>query len=133
MTETYHGLDILLEGVRPTPAALGGFAGKAAALGVARLTVDGESMVFGGAPEVDLSGATVKLPPGAFLQASREAEGELVALVREGVGGAKRVADLFAGLGTFTLALARTAAADAYEADEAALAALAEAREGRRS
>lgn len=127
LTETLKGLDILLEGVRPAPASLGAFAAKAAALGVARLTVDGESMVFGDAPEVDLSGAKVRLPPGAFLQASPEAEAKLVGLVRDGVEGAKRVADLFAGLGTFTLALARTAAVDAYEADEAALAALAEA------
>jgi 23S rRNA (uracil1939-C5)-methyltransferase len=37
------------------------------------------------------------------------------------------VADLFAGLGTFTFPLARRAAVDAYEADEAALSALAEA------
>ena len=69
----------------------------------------------------------MRLPPGAFLQASREAEATLVELVSEGVQGAKRLADLFAGLGTFTFALARDAAVDAYEADEAALAALAEA------
>ena len=127
MTETLTGLDIVLEGVRPSPAALGAFAGKAGTLGVARLTADGEGIVLGGAPEVDLSGARVKLPPGAFLQASREAEFELVRLVLEGVGTAKRVADLFAGLGTFTLALARSSAVHAYESDEAALAALAEA------
>jgi 23S rRNA (uracil1939-C5)-methyltransferase len=103
------------------------FARQAAALGVARLTVDGESITTSGLPEVDLSGVKVKLPPGAFLQASREAETAMVDLVRDGVGPAKRVADLFAGLGTFTFALARTAAVDAFEADEAALTALAEA------
>ena len=81
----------------------------------------------GGTPEVDLSGVQVKLPPGAFLQASRQAEAELVKLMLQGAGGAERVADVFAGLGTFTLALARTSAVDADEADEAALAALAEA------
>ena len=48
-------------------------------------------------------------------------------LVREGVGDARRIADLFAGLGTFTFALARAAAVDAFEADEAALEVLAEA------
>jgi 23S rRNA (uracil1939-C5)-methyltransferase len=42
-----------------------------------------------------------------------------------GVGGAKRIADLFTGLGTFALAPARSASVDAYEAAEAALAALA--------
>ena len=106
---------------------MGAFAGKAASLGVARLTADGESMAPGAPPEIDLSGARVRLPPGAFLQASGAAEAVLVGLVREGVGGAKRVADLFAGLGTFTFALARDAAVDAFEADEAALHALEEA------
>jgi hypothetical protein len=44
---------------------------KAAELGLARLTVDGETMALLATPTVNLSGATVKLPPGAFLQASR--------------------------------------------------------------
>ncbi|MGE5260588.1 MAG: class I SAM-dependent RNA methyltransferase [Actinomycetota bacterium] len=127
VTDTESGLDILLEGARPSPASLGACAGQAGALGVARLTAGKESIVLGAAPEVDLSGVQVKLPPGAFLQASREAEGEMVALVREGVSGAKRIADLFAGLGTFAFALARSGQVDAYEADDAALAALAEA------
>jgi 23S rRNA (uracil1939-C5)-methyltransferase len=127
VTETLSGLDVLVEGIRPGPAAMGAFAGQAGALGVARLTAGKENIALDGVPEVDLSGVAVKLPPGAFLQASRAAEGELVGLVRKGVSGAKHVADLFAGLGTFTLALAWSASVDAYEADEAALAALAEA------
>ena len=44
LTETVSGLDIVLEGVSPSLATLGAFAGKAASLGVARLTVDGESI-----------------------------------------------------------------------------------------
>src|SRR3990170_6873518 len=127
VTETGSGLDIVVEGIKPAPASLGAFAGKAAPLGVARLTADGESMAPGGPPEVDLSGARVRLPPGAFLQASGAAEAVLAGLGREGVGGAKRLADLFAGLGTFTFALARDIAVDAFEADEAALHTLEEA------
>ena len=127
VTDTENGLDIVIEGVRPTPATLGAFAGKAASLGLARLTADGESMAPGDPPEIDLSGARVRLPPGAFLQASGAAEAVLAGLVREGVGGAKHLADLFAGLGTFTFALARDAAVDAFEADEAALHALEDA------
>ena len=72
-----------------------------------------------------LSGVEVSLPPGAFLQASRESEAVLVGLVKEGVGRAKRVADLFAGIGTFTFALAASAEVDAFEEDEEAIAALA--------
>ena len=45
------------------------------------------------------------LPIGAFLQATEDGEVALVAAVREAVGEAKRTADLFAGHGTFTLAL----------------------------
>ena len=127
VTETDNGLDIVVEGVRSAPAALAAFVRQAPALGVARLTAGGESITTRAAPEVDLSGVKVKLPPGTFLQASREAETVMTGLVREGVGAAKRVADLFAGLGTFTFALARSAAVDAFEADEAALTALAEA------
>ena len=122
VTETDNGLDIVVEGVRSAPAALAAFVRQ-----VARLTVGGKSITTRAALEVDLSGVKVKLPPGTFLQASREAETVMTGLVREGVGVAKRVADLFAGLGTFTFALARSAAVDAFEADEAALTALAEA------
>jgi len=69
----------------------------------------------------------VTLPPGAFLQASIASEAVLVDLVREFVGKAKHVADLFAGLGTFTFALASRASVDAFEEDQAALAALGDA------
>jgi 23S rRNA (uracil1939-C5)-methyltransferase len=99
ITETHSGLDIVVDGVRPAPAAMAEFAGQARVLGVARLTLDGESIAMESAPEVDLSGAKVRLPPAAFLQASREAESALVELVRDGVGAVKRVSDLFAGLG----------------------------------
>lgn len=127
VTETLGGLDLVLEGARPKAAALGTFAGEAASLGVARLTIDGESIGPVRAPEIELAGVSVRLPPGAFLQASSEAEAVMAGLVRDGVGDAKRIADLFAGLGTFTFALARQAAVDAFEQDEAALHALAEA------
>jgi 23S rRNA (uracil1939-C5)-methyltransferase len=124
VTETENGLDVLLEGVRPAPEALGAFAGKAASLGIARLTVGGESIGPVAAPELSLSGVSVKLPAGAFLQTSADAENMLTELVREGVGRAKRIADLFAGLGTFTFALARHAAVDAFETDREAIDAL---------
>ncbi|PCG15829.1 MULTISPECIES: class I SAM-dependent RNA methyltransferase [Sphingomonas] len=54
---------------------------------------------------ITLGNVPVPLPPAAFLQATREGEAALVAAVREAVGDAGIVADLFAGLGTFALAL----------------------------
>lgn len=55
---------------------------------------------------VELEGVVVELPPGAFLQASLEAEAGIRAGIREALGDAGRVADLFAGCGTFALPLA---------------------------
>ncbi len=54
---------------------------------------------------VTLSGIPVALPVGAFLQATQDGEVALVAAVRDVVRAAPRIADLFAGLGTFALAL----------------------------
>lgn len=54
---------------------------------------------------VTLSGVAVPLPHGAFLQATAEGEAALVAAMREAIGPARTIADLFAGLGTFALAL----------------------------
>ena len=79
------------------------------------------------APAVTLAGVKVKLPPQAFLQATREGEAALQSHVLELTKGAKNVVDLFSGLGTFTFALARHAKIHAVEQDGAALAALAAA------
>ncbi|MCG5243854.1 class I SAM-dependent RNA methyltransferase [Azospirillum doebereinerae] len=83
---------------------------------------------FGGVPIVP--------PPGAFLQASAEGEAALVAAVLKAVGGAvgaaARVADLFAGLGTFSVPLAQRAAVHAVEGDAAAVAALSRSVQGLR-
>ena len=126
VTETETGLDIVVEGVRLRESALARLAGEAGTLGLARITVGGESLMLA-PPTVRFGPALVKLSPGAFLQASPQAEAVMTALVTDGVAGAKRIADLFAGLGTFTFGLAQASAVDAYETDEAALGALAEA------
>ena len=125
VTAAEQGLDIVVEGIRPSPALFARLATAAPSFGAARITLDGESLALRGTPTAALSGVEVSLPPGAFLQASREAEQVLVSLVKESAGRAKHIADLFAGVGTFTFALAGTAAVDAFEEDEEAIAALA--------
>lgn len=70
---------------------------------------------------VSSSGIPVFFPPGSFLQATEDGEDALVRAVQEALAGAKGVADLFAGLGTFALA---TKAAYAAEASRDAVAAL---------
>jgi 23S rRNA (uracil1939-C5)-methyltransferase len=71
--------------------------------------------------------AAVKLPPDVFLQPTRDGEAVLQSQVLAGVGGAKTIADLFAGCGTFALPLAVQARVHAVEQDGTMLAALAAA------
>ena len=51
-------------------------------------------------------GVTVDLPPGGFLQASLEGEQAIQQAVIEGIGKARRVADLYAGSGSIALPVA---------------------------
>jgi 23S rRNA (uracil1939-C5)-methyltransferase len=90
---------------------------------LARLTLDqgfGPDAFWEPEPvTVTLSGVPVPYPSGAFLQATRDGEAALVGAAREWLAGAGRVADLFAGLGTFAFALdgavlAAEAARDAH-------------------
>ena len=105
-----RGPDVLLEGVSAegleATEALTGFA---AAHGLARLSIDdgyGPMTVWEPEPvTITLGGVAVPLPHDAFLQATEDGQAVLVAAMREAVGGATIVADLFAGLGTFALAL----------------------------
>jgi 23S rRNA (uracil1939-C5)-methyltransferase len=132
VTRTVDGIDVLLGLKRePGPRECRSLAGVEA---VGRFSWRGED---GGVPEpllqlrrlhVSLSGQAVEFPPGAFLQPSPEGEAELVRLVRDGCAGARRVFDLHAGLGTFAFALAGDGATvKAFEADEAAVAAMRQA------
>lgn len=56
-------------------------------------------------PVLEVSGIPVEIPPGVFLQASVEAERILSELVAAAADGS-RVADLYCGVGTFSLPLA---------------------------
>ena len=88
--------------------------------GLARLSLDqGYGMEDFWAPEpvtVTLAGVQVGFPSGAFLQATADGEAALAGAVRDWLGGSKRVADLFAGLGTFAFALAGPTSVVAAEA-----------------
>ena len=91
---------------------------------LARLTVAGEVIVTRRPPVQDLGGIAVVPPPGAFLQATAEGEAALRNAVLEAAGKARRVADLFAGAGTFALPLARGSEVLAVESDAGLLDAL---------
>ncbi len=79
-----------------------------------------------GPATIALSGVVVAPPPGAFLQASREGEAAIVAGVLAGLpqDGRTPVIDLYAGIGTLSLAIATRRRVVAFEGDAAAIAAL---------
>ena len=84
-----------------------------------------EIIIMAKEPVIAFGGANVVVPAGGFLQASAAAEAVLTGLVLEHVGSQGKVADLYAGVGTFALALAaRGANVVAFDGDERAIAAL---------
>jgi 23S rRNA (uracil1939-C5)-methyltransferase len=95
-----------------------------APLGLARLSLDGETLLLARAPVLRVGTALVELPTQGFLQATEAAETILAGLVADALGGAKSIADLFCGIGPFALRLAETARVFAADSDRAAIAAL---------
>ena len=128
VTATESGLDVDVRGTGPLGAsARQRLIAAAQALGLARLSNHGETLIEREAPILTMGRARLSPPPGAFLQATLAGERALVDAVRKGAGSAHRVADLFAGVGTFALRLAETAHVQAVETDAPALAALSKA------
>ncbi len=112
LTETDSGIDVLLVStLRWTPAARARMIDFAAAQDLARVSLARPReagaevlverrpvrMIFGDVP--------VSLPPGTFLQATAEGERALTDFVLAAAAGAREAADLFAGIGTFSLPL----------------------------
>ncbi|MEM7508862.1 MAG: class I SAM-dependent RNA methyltransferase [Pseudomonadota bacterium] len=125
LTLTEGGVDVAVFDAKeidgPGRALLAGAANRAS---VARLSWNGEAVITRTQPLVAMGRAKVELPPGGFLQATEEGEAALVSAVRQAVGPALRIADLYAGSGTFTLPLASHADITAVEGDATAVEAL---------
>ena len=128
VTQTETGLDIAFRSPRKlTPALTASIAQAFAAANIARIAFNGDILFEQRIPQIGFDGIMVALPPHMFLQSTREGEVLLQARVSALTEGAKRIADLFAGLGTFSLPLARRSKVHAVEQEPEALAALAEA------
>ncbi|TCT37342.1 class I SAM-dependent RNA methyltransferase [Martelella mediterranea] len=124
--ETETGLDISFSGLK-TPSEKRRQAAIRAAMtvkGIARLTLDDEIIVEPVKPALQIDGTKVFPPPASFAQTTERAEDAMAALVLSHLKGAKSVADLFSGFGTFALRLARKAQVHAVEFDQKALEAL---------
>ncbi len=130
VTVTDSGLDVSVTGGKALEEGAEGAARRmdlaaiAGAHDLARLTWGDEPIALNRPPALRFGAAVIHPPPGAFLQATAEGEAALVRLVKEGVGEAARIADLFAGCGTFALPLSERAEVLAVEGDAALTGAL---------
>lgn len=125
ITATQTGLDVdvrgcgeLEEGPRRALIA------EAARLDLARVSNHGQVVIERRPPVLPMGRAVLQPPPGAFLQATQAGEELLAQLALDRAGKARRVLDLFSGVGTFALRLAEKATVHAVENDRAALTAL---------
>jgi 23S rRNA (uracil1939-C5)-methyltransferase len=96
----------------------------AARLDLSRLSIHGDVIVERRPPAIPMGRSAVVPPAGSFLQATRLGEETLAGLVTGACERAKRVADLFAGSGPFSLRLAEKAEVHAVEYDQGSTAAL---------
>jgi 23S rRNA (uracil1939-C5)-methyltransferase len=125
VTSSKYGLDVAVQNGKPLDGPLQQeLAQLCDQLGLARLSWDGEAIAMRNPPHQQFGKAQVTPPSGAFLQATHHGEAALLAAVKEAVGDADRVADLFAGCGTFSLPLAETARVHAVESEAEMLSAL---------
>ena len=127
-TATDAGLDIDIRGagklefdLTQTLIAL------AATHGLARLSNHGVTLIERRQPLLRIGRARIAPPAGGFLQATTLGEQALADLALAEITSEKRIADLFAGVGTFALRLAERAEVHAVEQEQAALSALSKA------
>jgi 23S rRNA (uracil1939-C5)-methyltransferase len=119
ITQTQTGFDVDVRGHGPMKDAerlsLIDLAGR---LDLSRLSIHGDVVVERRPPAILMDRASVVPPAGSFLQATRLGEEVLAGLVTEACAKAKRVADLFAGSGPFSLRLAEKSEVHAVEYDK---------------
>ncbi|QZO00895.1 class I SAM-dependent RNA methyltransferase [Chenggangzhangella methanolivorans] len=131
VTATDTGLDLDVRGLGPLPEPMRlKLVRLAEELDLSRLSIHGEAVVARRKPTLAVGRASLAPPPGGFLQATELGERTLAELALEGVGKAKRVADLFCGSGAFALRLAERAEVYAADTEKPAIAALDAAARG---
>ncbi|MDZ7824353.1 MAG: RNA methyltransferase [Ahrensia sp.] len=123
--DTQTGFDIAIESpIKLTDDNRRAITSHVMKTSIARVNVNGETIIEKTKPRLDLSGFIVGPPAGAFVQAVKTIEDAMVRLIADHLGSCKRVADLFSGSGTFSLPLARASSVYAVEGQPEALVAL---------
>lgn len=125
VTRSLAGADVAVTGGKPLDAPIQmEMARLCEAHKIARLTWNGETVALRAAPVQRFGRALVAPPPGVFLQATAEGEAALLQAVALAIGSARKVVDLFAGAGTFSIPLAERAEVHAVEGEASMIAAL---------
>ncbi|MEX0344894.1 MAG: class I SAM-dependent RNA methyltransferase [Rhizobiaceae bacterium] len=125
VTETESGLDVgISDADRISDNLRRALTTFAVAHRFARISIDGEVIIEPAKPVIRFGDVAITPPPGGFLQATARAETLISELVISHLRKSKRVADLFAGSGTFALRLAKNSIVHAVENDAVALQAL---------
>lgn len=125
ITATNEGLDVELRGSgRPPDNIIQSLINVSQQADVARLSVHGEVLIERRRPAITVGRSSVVPPPGSFLQATSRGEEVLATEVVRAASGARKVVDLFSGIGPFSLRLAQSADVHAVEGQAAMLASL---------
>lgn len=125
MLEAQNGIDLAFYFAgKASDKKLRDLISKPSAQKFIRLTVNSEIVFESKKPILSAGMAFVSPPPEAFVQASIEAERDMVELVTKHLEKCKKVADLFSGFGVFALRLAENSQVYAAETSTPALAAM---------
>ncbi|PIT69515.1 class I SAM-dependent RNA methyltransferase [Bartonella tribocorum] len=122
ITRVENGLDVALSGCTVHHESLRQkMINAALSYGITRLSVEGEVLIEREKPVIYLGDVRVEFPSGGFLQATCEAENIMGNIILTHLKKAKNALDLFSGVGTFTLRMAKKMNVHAVENDEKAL------------
>ena len=117
-TVSGYGLDVRVEnGKELSPTEISQFAQICDQYKILRLVWNEDMIAQSNPPGQTMGSVNIVPPSGAFLQATKTGEAELIKNVLEIIGTSKKVVDLFSGCGTFTLPISSKASVYAVEGD----------------
>ena len=122
VTKADNGLELILKMKKEPPlAVLKEFAEKH---NIACIIVNDEVALMRTKIKMQFAGTWVDMPAGAFLQPTAEGQQTLADTIDRMIPKAKKIAEFFCGIGTYSLMLAKKAPVLAYEMSEKSVAAL---------
>ena len=88
---------------------------------IARLTIDNEAIFSQCTPYLSFDNINMEIASGGFLQAVQSAQNFMTSIIIDNLQDTKQALDLFSGMGTFTLPMAKKVKVTAVESDKLAL------------